>query len=312
MGAAVMWLAVLALWWFACSDSASCLASAAFEPSRGLAPMVDTLHPRQRACCGLLAGRPTAPCFGCSSPRRRSSAPKPTSSGASLPNLRSRPPASDRPATRRAVDGARRATTCRPSRRETVEDTVVCRSPPTTWRTCSRRKQASRGRAPPQSGTRTLDRRHRVAGRPPDAVTAKTSTRWSSSANDLEEELGRLSWRTTKALPGSFASARLHVESKSSQRNQAPGGREQDKRRPTSCRRTSESRLFKYLVDRKYGTPDYKKRGLTRRLGSLGREAGRTSTKSKQSYDFLRVTPELMAAEVDRRRGEFEQLMDRG
>ncbi|MEM8866514.1 MAG: hypothetical protein AAGF31_13295 [Planctomycetota bacterium] len=31
--------------------------------------------------------------------------------------------------------------------------------------------------------------------------------------------------------------------------------------------------------------------------------------KAKKSYDFLRVTPELMAAEVDRRRAEFDRLM---
>ncbi|MEM9184983.1 MAG: hypothetical protein AAGB00_00635 [Planctomycetota bacterium] len=69
-----------------------------------------------------------------------------------------------------------------------------------------------------------------------------------------------------------------------------------------------QSRLFGYLLRRGYGTPAYKKRGLTRRLDRW--VAGLVDfNKAKQSYDFLRVTPKLMSAEVDRRRDEFDRLM---
>lgn len=70
-----------------------------------------------------------------------------------------------------------------------------------------------------------------------------------------------------------------------------------------------KSRLFKYLVDRDYGTSKYTKRGLTRRLD---RWVARLVNfeKAKKGYDFLNVTPELMAAEVERRRSEFNGLME--
>ena len=70
-----------------------------------------------------------------------------------------------------------------------------------------------------------------------------------------------------------------------------------------------KSSLFQYLIDRGYGTSKYKKRGLTRRLD---RWVARLVNfeKAKKSYDFLQVTPELMAAEVERRRDEFERLME--
>jgi hypothetical protein len=69
------------------------------------------------------------------------------------------------------------------------------------------------------------------------------------------------------------------------------------------------SRMFQYLLDRGYGTPGYKKRGLTRRLD---RWVARLVDfqRAKKSYNFLRVTPELMAAEVKRRRSEFDGLME--
>jgi hypothetical protein len=68
------------------------------------------------------------------------------------------------------------------------------------------------------------------------------------------------------------------------------------------------SRLFKYLVGKNYGTPGYKSRGLTR---VLDRWVARLVhfADNKQSYDFLRITPKLMAAEVARRRDDFSSLM---
>lgn len=69
------------------------------------------------------------------------------------------------------------------------------------------------------------------------------------------------------------------------------------------------SSLFKYLQKRKYGTPEYACRGLTKRLdGWVARMID--YPRARHSYDFLRVTPELMAAEVERRRTEFAGLME--
>lgn len=69
------------------------------------------------------------------------------------------------------------------------------------------------------------------------------------------------------------------------------------------------SALFKYLERRAFGTSDYKARGVTR---ALDRWVARLVNyrRAKQGYDFLRVTPELMAAEVQRRQAEFDGLME--
>ena len=71
-----------------------------------------------------------------------------------------------------------------------------------------------------------------------------------------------------------------------------------------------KSRLFQYLHERGYGTGDYKKSGLTRRLdGWVAKMIGFDS--ARRSYNFLRVTPKLMAQEVERRRDQFNQLMEK-
>lgn len=69
-------------------------------------------------------------------------------------------------------------------------------------------------------------------------------------------------------------------------------------------------RLFKYLHRRGFGTPEYKAKGFTRRLDRWVARVVNYN-ENRQSYNFLKVTPELMAAEVDRRRGEFNSLMQR-
>ncbi|MEM8945727.1 MAG: hypothetical protein AAGD11_11130 [Planctomycetota bacterium] len=69
------------------------------------------------------------------------------------------------------------------------------------------------------------------------------------------------------------------------------------------------NRLFRYLYDRGFGTSEYKKKGLTRRLDRWVAKMVKYG-RSKRSYDFLRVTPELMAAEVTRRREQFNVLME--
>jgi chromosome segregation ATPase len=71
-----------------------------------------------------------------------------------------------------------------------------------------------------------------------------------------------------------------------------------------------KSKLFKYLHKRGYGTPEYNGKGLTKQLdGWVARIV--KFHKNRQSYNFLKVTPELMAAEVERRRAEFTKLMER-
>jgi hypothetical protein len=69
------------------------------------------------------------------------------------------------------------------------------------------------------------------------------------------------------------------------------------------------SSFFQYLHKRNYGTPKYACRGMTKRLdGWLARMID--YPRARHSYDFLRLTPELMAAEVERRRDEFVGLME--
>ena len=71
-----------------------------------------------------------------------------------------------------------------------------------------------------------------------------------------------------------------------------------------------DSRLFRYLYDRGYGTSEYQKEGMTRELDRWIAKLVKFE-RSKRSYDFLRVTPELMATEVARRRDQFNVLMEK-
>ena len=68
------------------------------------------------------------------------------------------------------------------------------------------------------------------------------------------------------------------------------------------------SQLFRYLYDRDFGTGSYASKGFTRRMDRwLARYIG--FQKARKSYQFLQVTPKLMAAELERRRHQFNQLM---
>ena len=70
-----------------------------------------------------------------------------------------------------------------------------------------------------------------------------------------------------------------------------------------------KSSLFQYLHKRGYGTPGYNKSGMTERLDKW--VAGMIDFhRARRSYEFLRVTPELMANEVSRRRDQFNSLME--
>jgi hypothetical protein len=67
--------------------------------------------------------------------------------------------------------------------------------------------------------------------------------------------------------------------------------------------------LFQYLHKRGYGTSGYAKSGLTKRLdGWVARMID--FNRARRGYEFLRVTPELMAQEVGRRRDQFNALME--
>lgn len=70
-----------------------------------------------------------------------------------------------------------------------------------------------------------------------------------------------------------------------------------------------KSRLFQYLMQQRYGTPEYRGRGLVRRFD---RWVGRLVEfdKASRSYRFLLTTPALMDAETARRHTEFDHLME--
>ena len=72
-----------------------------------------------------------------------------------------------------------------------------------------------------------------------------------------------------------------------------------------------KSSLFMYLFKRKYGRSDYTSRGLIRTLdGWVAKLID--YRRARKGYEFLKTTPELVAAEVERRREErgilFEKL----
>lgn len=68
------------------------------------------------------------------------------------------------------------------------------------------------------------------------------------------------------------------------------------------------SRLFRYLDERRYGTPDYTSRDFVRRMDRLVADVI-DWPRTKAGWDFLRSAPELVAAEVERRRMEFTVRM---
>jgi hypothetical protein len=68
------------------------------------------------------------------------------------------------------------------------------------------------------------------------------------------------------------------------------------------------SRLFRYLHDRGYGTSDYKPSGWVRSLDRWVADLIDYPI-ARQGYEFLKKTPELVAAEVSRRRDQFSELM---
>lgn len=70
------------------------------------------------------------------------------------------------------------------------------------------------------------------------------------------------------------------------------------------------SSLFRYLQDRRFGTPDYTHRGLARRLDRWVASLVNYS-QARPSFNFLNVTPAIMEQETARRRDEFNHSMER-
>ncbi len=69
-----------------------------------------------------------------------------------------------------------------------------------------------------------------------------------------------------------------------------------------------DSKLFRYLIERGFGTGAYEKRGLIRRLDRWVASLVDFQA-SKRSYNFLRATPELLRSEIARRRDLFNAIM---
>lgn len=70
-----------------------------------------------------------------------------------------------------------------------------------------------------------------------------------------------------------------------------------------------KSTMFTYLRDRKFGTAEYKKRGLTRRMDRwLAKFID--YKKAKQGYEFLKRTPDRMRQIIAEDRASFDTVMD--
>jgi chromosome segregation ATPase len=68
------------------------------------------------------------------------------------------------------------------------------------------------------------------------------------------------------------------------------------------------SRLFRYLYKRGYGTSEYQARGIVLELDRWVAGLIRFG-EARGGYEFLKRTPELVTAEVERRRATFTELM---
>ena len=68
------------------------------------------------------------------------------------------------------------------------------------------------------------------------------------------------------------------------------------------------STLFRYLIDQGFGTPQYKKRGFTRRMDRWVAKMV-DFNKAKQGYEFLRKTPEQMRQIIAEDRDALDVVM---
>ena len=69
-----------------------------------------------------------------------------------------------------------------------------------------------------------------------------------------------------------------------------------------------EDRLFMYLQKRRWGTTDYASRGIIKRLDRWVANLVHFAD-NNESFQFLSITPKLVEQEIERRREEFDELM---
>jgi chromosome segregation ATPase len=69
-----------------------------------------------------------------------------------------------------------------------------------------------------------------------------------------------------------------------------------------------DNKLFKYLISRQYGTPDYTRRGLIASLDGWVAKVINFS-ENKQSYELLKAVPKLVDEETKKRQTELEKLV---
>ncbi len=153
-----------------------------------------------------------------------------------------------------------------------------------------------------QEWDRSLDRRQRLQD-DLDAVTEELDT-LVLQREQLEEKLAEELEQSEVFQDLSKRAVWAEQELERNQQRVEESKQEAQEKLPAY----QDSRLFQYLIKRGYGTPGYHKRGWTRRMDRWVAKLV-DFDKAKRSYDFLQVTPELMEAEVDRRRLEFEELM---
>jgi hypothetical protein len=137
-----------------------------------------------------------------------------------------------------------------------------------------------------------------------EAVTAKLNEQ-VKRREELEKEVAGLLEKDAEFQRLSKEALAAEQELNRNEQRVAQIQAEADQKLPSY----EQSRLFQYLHQRGYGTPTYKKEGLTRRLDRW--VAGLINyPRARRSYDFLRVTPELVANEVSHRRDQFNGLME--
>lgn len=147
-----------------------------------------------------------------------------------------------------------------------------------------------------------LDRRAGVENRI-DRLTQKLDE-LADRRSELEQQLATRLKQSTEFQQSSEQALDAENELKRNELRIAEMRQEAQEKLPTY----EKSKLFQYLYRRGYGTREYQGKGLTKSLDGWVAKLVKYN-KNRQSYNFLRATPELMATEVDRRRDDFNRLM---
>src|SRR5436190_9294420 len=113
---------------------------------------------------------------------------------------------------------------------------------------------------------------------------------------DVQSQLARTLEADAEFQELSRNALRSEAELKRDEERVTQIAHEADEKRPAYER----SRLFRYLQDQRYGTPEYRARGLVRRLDRWVSRLVEFD-KASRSYRFLLTTPGLMDAETAQR-----------